>query len=66
MVEKLPKFVIESIYHSLDNKFSHSPSDVAGASAQKAASRTHAGGDPQANNMKPTETKVGGVIIKPQ
>ena len=66
MVEKLPKFVIEAIYHSLEQKFARSPSDVAGNSAQKVASRTHAGRDPQASDKKPTTTKVGGVTIKPK
>ena len=66
MVEKLPKFVIEAIYHCLGQKFARSPSDVAGNSAQKVASRTHAGGDPQASDKKPATTKVDGVTIKPK
>ena len=30
------------------------------------ANRTQAGGDPQADDEKPTNTKVGGVTIKPK
>ncbi len=66
MVEKLPKFVIDAIFRTLEQKLPRSPSDAAGNSAQKVASRTHAGGDPQASDKKPTTTKVGGVTIKPK
>ncbi len=66
MVEKLPKFVIEAIYHSLEQKCARSPSDAAGNTAQKVASRTQAGGAPQADDKKPTATKFGGVTIKPK
>ena len=66
MVEKLPTFVIEAIYHSLARRFACSPKDDAGHSTQQAASRTQAGGDTQASDERPAETKVGGVTIEPK
>ena len=46
MVGKLPKFVIEAICQSLEQRFARSPSGVAGNTAQTVANRAQAGGDP--------------------
>ena len=46
MVGKLPKFVIEAICQSLEQRFARSPSGVAGNTAQTVANRAQSGGDP--------------------